>query len=177
MEASGESSPRSDLKRIAIAVALVIAAVIVALIVFDEEELSRAEFLERGDEICSKAHDEFTELQADRPQTASQAAELTARLVDISEQELDDIDDLNGPSELDEPLGAYLSSREDGIEQIRNGFDAAGEHNAFAYATAQAKVASEQLGRLELARAVGFEICSRPVVSRAELKRQSEPPG
>src|ERR671919_574852 len=105
MEASGESSARPDLKRIAIAAALLLAAEIAAFIVLDKEELSRAEFLERGDEICSRAHDEFKELQGDQPQTASQAAELTARLVDISEQELDDIDDLNGPSELDDALG------------------------------------------------------------------------
>lgn len=179
MEASGQESARSELKRVGIALAALAAiAIVAAIFVFGgDDELSEAEFLAQGDEICRSAHDEFGELQGDQPQTASQAAELTARLIDISRQELEDIEDLNAPDELDEPLSAYLASREEGIEQLQKGFEAAEDKDAFAYATAQAKVASEQLDRLRLARAVGFKVCSRPLVSLAELQRQSQPPG
>jgi hypothetical protein len=179
MEAGSPKSSRSDLRRAAVAlVALIAIVVLAAIFVFgDDEELSAAEFLKRGDEICQKAHDEFEKLQGDRPQTASEAAALTAELIDVSQGELEEISDLNGPSELDEPLDAYLSSREKGIDQLEKGFEAAEDKDAFAYATAQGKVAAEQLDRLDLARTVGFEVCSRPLVSRAELRRQSEPPG
>jgi hypothetical protein len=155
-------------------------AVMVALFLlldpFGDEEISRAEFLAQGDEICAEAHEAFTELQAETPATAREAVDLTEQLINIAEDERDEIDDLNGPSELDDEVDAYLSAREDGIELLRRGLDAAEDNDGQAYAASQSKVAAQQLERLELAEAVGFTECSRPLIDREELARQSEPP-
>lgn len=143
---------------------------------FGDEELSRADFLSQGDEICVEARDAFTELQAQTPATAREAVDLTDQLIGISEDEQDELSELNGPSDVDEAMGAYLSRRQEGIDELHRGLDAAEADDGQAYASAQAKVAAQQLERLDLARAVGFTECSRPLVERAELARQAEPP-
>src|SRR5918996_1493324 len=155
-------------------------AVMVALFVlldpFGDEEVSRAEFLAQGDEICAEAHEAFTELQAETPATAREAVDLTEQLVNIAEDERDEIEDLNGPSDLDDEVDAYLSARQEGIDLLHHGLDAAEDNDGQTYAASQAKVAAQQLERLERAEAIGFDACSRPLVNREELARQAKPP-
>ena len=140
------------------------------------EELSREEFLAEGDEICAEAREAFTELQDKVPTTAREAVDLTGQLVNISEDEQGELRELNAPNEVDEQVDAYLSAREEGIELLRRGLEAAEDDDGQAYASAQARVAAQQTQRLELARALGFTECSRPIVDRPELARQAEPP-
>ena len=40
------------------------------------EELSKAEFIAQGDEICKRGREQYLELQKDPPQSASEAADL-----------------------------------------------------------------------------------------------------
>jgi hypothetical protein len=155
---------------------VVMVALFLLLDPFGDEELSRAEFLAQGDEICTQAHEAFTDLQDQTPATAREAVDLTEQLINIAEDERDEIGDLNGPSDLDDKVDAYLSAREDGIELLHRGLDAAEDNDGQAYAASQAKVAAQQIERLQLALAVGFRECSRPLVDREELARQSEPP-
>jgi hypothetical protein len=129
------------------------------------EELDRQSFLAQGDEICRLAHDEFAELQREPPRTASEAADLTANLVEISEQELDEIRSLGAPESLEEPLERYLAEREEGIELLREAQEAAEEDDPEAYADAQVELREGQLERTELAKAVGFSECSRPLTA------------
>jgi hypothetical protein len=161
------------------AAALGVIAVVVGLFLLLDpfaDELSAEEFLSRGDEICEEAHDAFKDLQGEPPTTATEAAELTGKLIDISEDEVDEIRDLDRPSDLDDELDAYLAAREDGIDFLRQGKEGAEDQDAQAYAVAQSKVAAEQLKRLKLAQAVGFTECSRPLVAREELAREAESP-
>ncbi len=141
-----------------------------------EEELSEAEFLARGDEICRQSDRDFEELQGSAPATAGEAAELTETLIDISETELEQIRELGAPPVVEQPLERYLDAREQGIEELEAGLEAAQERDAFAYAEAQAKVAGGQVKRLQLAREVGFDECSRVLGGRDELSDASEPP-
>lgn len=143
---------------------------------FAEDELSEAKFLARGDEICTEAHDRFDEVQNHPPRTAPEAASLTRDLIEIAEEELKEIRKLEVPQALASPLRRYLSSRERGVEVMKEGLAAAEEEDAFGYADAQARVAGEQLDRLQLAREIGFHECSRPLIDRQELEQQSEPP-
>jgi hypothetical protein len=161
------------------AAALAVVAVLVALFLLLDpfaDELSSEEFLSRGDEICTEAHDAFKDLQGEAPTTAAEAAELTGKLIDISEDEVDEIRDLDRPSDLDDEVDSYLAAREDGIELLGDGREAAEDQDAGAYASAQAQVAADQLKRLKLAQAVGFTECSRPLVDREELAREAQPP-
>jgi hypothetical protein len=174
--------PRGDPRRIWIALAALGVAALVGIAIvadlgpFADEELSKAEFLAAGDEICREAHQEFEDLQSPNPNTASEAADLTDSLIEISEGELDEISDLSVPASLQRPLRRYLDSREEGIEQLEKGLGAAEDGDAFAYADAQAKVAAEQAHRLKLAKQVGFNECSRVLFGREQLATDSEPP-
>jgi hypothetical protein len=174
--------PRGDPRRIWIALAALGVAALVGIAIvadlgpFADDELGEAEFLARGDEICREAHDEFEELQGRPPNTASEAADLTGNLIEISEGELDEIRDRNAPASLERSLQRYLVSREEGIEQLEKGLDAAEHGDAVAYADAQAKVAAEQVHRLKLAKQVGFSECSRVLFGREQLAADSEPP-
>jgi hypothetical protein len=154
--------------RLLIAAALAVGTVIVVLAIFGsdifggDDTLTREEFLAEGDEICSEAHEEYAQQQQDPPQSASEAADLTANLIEISEEELESIRELGPPDELQEPLDRYLSARESGIEVMREGLEAAEAGDARAYARAQAEVTGEQVERTKLAEEVGFSECSRP---------------
>jgi hypothetical protein len=159
-----------------LAVIVAMVALFLLLDPFGDEELSRAEFLAEGDEICTEAHGAFTELQDKTPATAREAVDLTEQLINVAEDERDAIDELNGPSDLDDEVDEYLSARQEGIDLLDRGLDAAEADDGDTYAASQAKVAAQQVERLKLALAVGFTECSRPLVDREELARQAEPP-
>ncbi len=130
---------------------------------FKDPELTRGELLTRGDEICREAHDAFTDLQRVPPRTASQAAELTVRLIEIADDEADRIAALNGPSDFDAAIEDYVAAREEGIDAMRAGRDAASDRDSEGYARSQAEVASSQRERYRIARRIGFAVCSRPL--------------
>lgn len=155
---------------------LIAVAALLDLGPFADGELSAAEFLAQGDEICTDAHDEFLELQNGTPRTAEDAEELTQALIDIAEEERDEIESLEGPASLDEPLASYLSERERGIEVLRQGLEAARDDDPAAYERSQAKLAGEQGKREKVAKDLGFNECSQPLVERDELERQAQPP-
>jgi hypothetical protein len=173
--------PRHRNARIAAALA-VVAALFVAALVFDlgpfaDDELSEAEFLARGDEICATAHDRFAKAQSKASgQTPRQAVALTDELIGIAEQELADIEELAPPQELGDDVERYLAARERGIATLREGRTAAERADIFEYESAQARMARGQAKRLELARAVGFSRCSTLDPSREAVEADAEPP-
>jgi hypothetical protein len=140
---------------------LVLGGILFDLGPFSDDELSRAEFVAEGDEVCSQAHHDFERLQDSPPRTAGEAAELTGDLLAISRQELDAIADLEAPSEVSSALERYLDAREEGMERLREGVEAAEAGDARAYAKAQAELEKSQPDRLSLAREVGFDVCSK----------------
>lgn len=158
-----------------------VAILLVAAIVFDlgpfaDEELSQAEFLALGDDICAEAHADFEKLQDSPPRTANEAAERTGELLAISRNELDEIRELNAPATLDTALDRYLKARDAGIEELRAGEEAADDGDVLAYSTAQAELASKQLERRDLAAKVGFDECSRVLFGRDQLETDSQAP-
>jgi hypothetical protein len=175
-----ESQPANRTAWVAIGI-LGVAILLAVAIIFDlgpfaDGELSEAEFLASGDEICAEAHADFEDLQDSPPRTASEAAELTDELLAISREELDGIRELDGPASLDPALDRYLNAREAGIDELRAGEDAAKGGDALAYAEAQAELASGQLERRELAAKVGFDECSQVLFGREQLEADSQPP-
>ena len=156
--------------------ALVVIAIVMDLGPFADEELSAAEFATRADDVCRQAHTDYTKLQDSPPRTANEAAALTEELIGISRDELDAIRDLNAPASLEPALERYLRAREQGIEQLRDGLEAAQVGDAFAYAEAQAKVAADQKERLRLAKRVGLRECSRVLFGRDRLAEDAQPP-
>ena len=129
----------------------------------DGEELSEAEFIARVYAICKTGREEYLELQKNPPQSAAEAADLTRSLIDITQNEIDDLRDVNAPASLEGPLEDYLDSREAGIDVLEKGLAAAEDEDADAYAEAQAQIARQQVDRARLAEKVGFKECSRPL--------------
>ena len=159
------------------AAALVVVAIVLDLGPFADDELSGAEFLARGDEICASAHDDFAEAQSKvSGQTPSEALALTEELIGIAEQELADIEQLAEPQQLTDDLERYLAARERAIETLREGRSAAEKADILEYESAQAKVARGQAKRLELAKAVGFSECSTLDPSPGAVEADAEPP-
>jgi hypothetical protein len=128
-----------------------------------DDELTKEELIAQGDEICKQGREQYQELQQNPPKTASEAAELTRRLIEITEGEIAELRDLNAPPESQEALDDYLAAREAGLEVLRDGLAAAEDQDAQAYAEAQAKIAEGQVHRSRLAEQVGFTECSRPL--------------
>ena len=126
-------------------------------------ELSEEEFLAQGDEICAEGREQYIELQSDPPRNEAETADLTRELIEITEQEIADLRELDAPADLEDPLDEYLEAREEGLDIIRDGLEAAEKGDAEAYADAQAEVAEGQLDRARLAERVGFTECSRPL--------------
>jgi hypothetical protein len=128
-----------------------------------DDELTKDELIAQGDEICKQGREQYQELQQNPPKSASQAAELTRRLIEITEGEIADLRDLNPPAESQDALDDYLAAREAGLDFLRDGLAAAEDQDARAYAEAQAKIAEGQVHRSRLAEQVGFTECSRPL--------------
>jgi hypothetical protein len=128
-----------------------------------EDELTKDELIAHGDAICKSGRDEYLDLQQNPPKSASGAAELTRRLIEITEGEISDLRDLNAPEESQDALDDYLAAREAGLDVLRDGLTAAEDQDAKAYAEAQARIAEGQVHRSRLAEQVGFTECSRPL--------------
>jgi hypothetical protein len=143
---------------------------------FADEDLSAAEFIAQGDEICAEAHEEFLEVQNSTPRTAQDAEDQLEALIELAEEERDALLDLSPPASLDGPLEDYISKRERGIELLERGLSAARDDNPAAYEVAQAELAATQRARQRSAEEVGFNRCSEPLVSEGELERQAQPP-
>jgi hypothetical protein len=112
-------------------------------------------------------------VQEDEPQTAIQAQAQTERLVAAAEEELAGVEDLNEPDALSESVSRYLHARDQGIDLLRRGLEAARDNDGDAYARAQVDLARGQLERERLARRIGLTECSRPITSRAKLEHDT----
>jgi hypothetical protein len=154
--------------------AAALATVLVATLAFlpgcgggggDGGQLTKSEFLAKGDEICRHGSEQYAELQKDPPKTSEETAELTQKLIEITRDEVVQIRDLDAPDDVQPALNRYLRAREQGLEILEKGFKAAASNDARAYVAAQAKMAAGQVERLKLAQAVGFSECSRPAGS------------
>jgi hypothetical protein len=131
------------------------------------EPLTKQVLIAKGDAICKQARTQFEQLQENPPTTPQGAATLTQRLIDISGTELSQLRDLNPPASLRSRLDDYLDALDKNIGVLKQGLKAARQNDATGYAKAQAETVSEQVKRLQLARAVGFQECSRPAGAAA----------
>jgi hypothetical protein len=124
--------------------------------------LTKSEFVAKGDEVCRQGDQQYAQLQQNPPKTAADAASLTQKLIDVTNNEVTQIRDLDAPAEVKPALERYLRAREQGVAVLEHGLKAAQDNDFRAYAAAQAKMAAGQVDRLKLAQAVGFAQCSRP---------------
>ncbi len=176
-----EEAPRTNRTGLAAGIigavlVLVMLAIVLDLGPFADDELSAAEFLAQGDEICKQAHDEFLDIQGSTPRTAADAESQVEALIEVAEEERDRILELGAPDALAEDIDAYIADREKGIKTLQAGLAAARDDDPSEYEEAQAELASQQAKRQEVAQKLGFNECSEPLVDEDELERQAQPP-
>jgi hypothetical protein len=131
------------------------------------EPLTKQGLIAKGDAICKQANDLFARLQQSPPTTPESAVTFTQKLIDIKWTELSQLRDLNPPASLKSSLDDYLGALDKNIGVLKQGLKAAQQNDATGYAKAQAETVREQVKRLQLAQAVGFQECSRPAGAAA----------
>jgi hypothetical protein len=99
----------------------------------DEESLSEDEFIEQANAICEEGSEELDEagdeLFGNEEPTPEQIADFADVFEDAIGDQIDDIDDLNGPSDLEEDLADVLADARDTLsefaDQVRDDPEAA----------------------------------------------------
>lgn len=126
-----------------------------------KQQVSAAELVQRGDQVCRTEHTKFSQVQAKPPANASVAADQTKQLVDAAKSAGSDLRDLEPPENIRPAYDRYLDVRDRATEEIKKGQDAAGNQDSRAYGAAQSAVANSAPERQKLARALGFKVCSQ----------------
>ena len=124
------------------------------------EQVSAAELVLKADAACREERRSFDRIQAHPPPNASIAAAQTGELITATEKANSELRDLKPPDQLRADYDRYLGARNQVIEEMRRGKDAAEGQEAGAYGAAQAAVARDAPQRRKLARSLGFKVCS-----------------
>jgi hypothetical protein len=146
--------------RNALRASLSLTTALIAISCGGEDPLTADELATKGDEICREGRGRFDEIQATPPANAREAADQTETLIESTERELDELRDLEPPSDLEDAFDSYLDSREQALEVLEKGHDAAEAQDATEYGKLQSQIADSAAERHKLARAVGFSECS-----------------
>jgi hypothetical protein len=126
-----------------------------------KEQVTAAELVQKADQACSTEQDRFREIQATPPANATEAADQTKALVQAAENASSALDDLEPPDALRTQFDSYLSARDQAIEDMKKGQDAAENQDSHAYGAAQSAVTKGAPHRKKLAGSLGFKVCSR----------------
>jgi len=125
-----------------------------------KEQVSAAELDQKADQICATEQTKFKQIQATPPANASEAADQTEQLIQAAESASSAIDDLEPPDALRGALDIYLGARDDAINKMKDGQNAAENQDSRTYGTAQAAVVKSAPERGKLAESLGFKVCS-----------------
>src|SRR3954447_16752047 len=125
-----------------------------------KQQVSAAELDAKADQICRTEQTKFEQIQAKPPASASEAADQTKELIQVAETASSAIDDLAPPDALREALDMYLGARDDAIDRMKRGQDAAENQDSRSYGQAQTAVAKSAPRRKRLADSLGFRLCS-----------------
>jgi hypothetical protein len=125
-----------------------------------KQQVSAAELVQKGDQICRDEQTKYKQIQAHPLANASEAADQTKELIQVSESANSGLGDLEPPEAQRAPLESYLSARDRAIDQMKAGQDAAENQDSKAYAAAQAAVVHSAPQRKKLAVSLGFRVCS-----------------
>ena len=152
-------SPRRSLGSALLAVTITVAAL--AGCGGGPEQVSAEELVERGDPICAEERRQFDEIQAE-PLTSAAVGERQAKeLLAVTEDAQADLRDLEPPEEIRDTYERYLDARDEVGDLLEEGKEAAGRRDGDAYGKAQEEAAAGAAGRQQLARQLGFTVCSQ----------------
>jgi hypothetical protein len=126
-----------------------------------KDQVSAAELVQKADQACREEQDRFREIQATPPANATEAADQTKALVQAAENASSAIADLEPPDELRTQFDTYVSARDQAIEDLKKGQDAAENQDSKGYGAAQSALTKGAPDRKKLAGSLGFKVCSR----------------
>ena len=124
------------------------------------QQVTAGELVKKADQACREEQSKFREIQAKPPANASDAADQTKELIKVAEAASSAIDDLEPPDALRGALDIYLGARDQAIDEMKKGQDAADDQDSRAYGAAQAAVDKSAPQRRKLADSIGFKVCS-----------------
>ena len=127
----------------------------------DAEQLNATELVSRGDRICARAQQRFTEIQNEPASNSLEVTEQTEELLDVATDEVNELRNLRPPDELREAYDSYLQAASRVVELLEQGRDAAEDRDGKAFLEAREEANAEQAERAQLAQAVGFQICAQ----------------
>ncbi len=143
----------------------------------DSQTLSKHDLIVKGDGICATGQKRFADVGQAPPTSAKQAAQQSATLVASATEELNGLKALNAPTDLQPKLDAYLKTKAEALDLLKQRKEAADKADENAYGQVNAKLAKGQPERLRLAEAVGFKKCSRPVAAVPAASGSQGAPG
>jgi hypothetical protein len=126
-----------------------------------KDQVSAAELVQKADQACQEEQDRFREIQATPPANATEAADQTKALAQAAESASSAISDLEPPDELRTQFDAYVSARDQAVEDLKKGQDAAENQDSRGYGAAQSALVKGAPHRKKLAGSLGFKVCSR----------------
>lgn len=126
------------------------------------EPLTTQQLIAQGDELCKQGRERFAQIQSQPPANASDAVDQTEQLIDSANEELDGLRALKPPAERSNAYSQYLDAKQEALDLLNEGRDAADRQDAKRYADLQSKVAAAAPERRRLAEQIGFQVCSKP---------------
>jgi hypothetical protein len=126
-----------------------------------KEQVTAAELVQKGDQICRDEQSKFKEIQSAPLVNASDGADQADALHDAAQNAVDSLRDLEPPQAQRDAYGRYLDAKENTLQYFDKGKDAADERDGRAYSEAQAAVAAGAPERASLAKSLGFKVCSQ----------------
>jgi TolA-binding protein len=153
---------RAGMSPLHIAASVLAALAVLAAGCGGPQAVSSAELVQKGDEICSQGRERFADIQTEPPANASEAADQTTDLIDVSDDELSDLRGLEPPDQQRAAYNRYLEARQRAIDLLKQGEGAAERQDGDAYAAAQTAMAKAAPARQRLAQALGLKVCSKP---------------
>jgi hypothetical protein len=147
--------------RLSLALPIVLVGALAAGCGGGKQQVSAAELVQKADQACQEEQNRFTEIQATPPANASEAADQTKALVQAAEDAGSTISGLEPPDDLRAQFDSYVNARDEAVDQMKKGQDAAENQDSHAYGAAQAAVTKGAPHRKKLAGSLGFKVCSR----------------
>ena len=125
------------------------------------EPVSAAELVQKGDAICREEQSKFSQIQATPLVNASEGSDRADQLHDVAKDSIDSLRDLEPPEPQRDPYDRYLDAKENTLQYFDQGKEAADNRDGRAYSAAETAVAQGAPERAQLAKALGFKVCSQ----------------
>jgi hypothetical protein len=125
------------------------------------QQVSAAELVQKGDDVCRDLQGQFAEIQSQPPANAPDAADQAGRLLDVADEAQSELRDLEPPEDIRADYDHYLDTRDQVNDLLKKGEEAAKEQDGNGYGRAQEEASAGAPERQMLASGLGFKVCSQ----------------